>query len=98
MSQELSSATTIKNIRDTYSGKDVRFKLKNRNDTFFGKIMALQYYISNREVKSPFCLHFDIIEDLNEFRNNRTNYRFKHLGVYEGQIEKIDFWKNDSSN
>ena len=57
---------SLKDIRDIYSGKYVAFKLQNQRRIFLGKIMMLLYNSANREVTTPCCLDFDIIENFNE--------------------------------
>ena len=84
-------------IRDNFSGNVVRFTLKNEKRYFTGKIMMLLYHTSNGEVTTPFCLDFDIIENMAEYTTNK-NYKCKQMSIYEGAIEHIEFLNVESAS
>jgi hypothetical protein len=82
---------TLSDIMNNYSGRYVQFTLRDKK-VFHGKIMMLLYNTVNREVSTPFCLDFDVIDDMGKFKEDEKAYQFKYLSVYEGQIEQIENW------
>ena len=58
----------------------------------YGKIIVKRLQARNLLINAPSTLDFDVIDDLEVYKENRSSYRFTQLVVHEGEIEDIELW------